>query len=71
MGHAHTAASSVFAGLPLVVAPGVVSTLMMPSELVLPEGWSEDDTLDFERPPAFTLHVFDGERLVSHTRVVL
>ncbi|MFF5362458.1 metallophosphoesterase [Streptomyces scabiei] len=71
VGHAHTAASAVFAGLPLVVAPGVVSTLMMPSELVLPEGWSEDDALDFERPPAFTLHVFDGERLVSHTRVVL
>ncbi|WP_128434117.1 metallophosphoesterase [Streptomyces cyaneus] len=71
VGHAHTAASAVFAGLPLVVAPGVVSTLMMPSELVLPEKWSEDDALDFERPPAFTLHVFDGERLVSHTRVVL
>ncbi|BBC36261.1 3',5'-cyclic adenosine monophosphate phosphodiesterase CpdA [Streptomyces graminofaciens] len=71
VGHAHTAASAVFAGLPLVVAPGVVSTLMMPSELVLPEEWSEDDALDFERPPAFVLHVFDGERLVSHTRVVL
>ncbi|MDX2661099.1 metallophosphoesterase [Streptomyces stelliscabiei] len=71
VGHAHTAASAVFAGLPLAVAPGVVSTLMMPSELVLPDGWSEDDALDFERPPAFTLHVFDGERLVSHTRVVL
>ncbi|WP_307624949.1 hypothetical protein [Streptomyces turgidiscabies] len=64
------AASAVFAGLPPVVAPGVVSTLMTPSELVLPEEWSEDDALDFERPPAFTLDVFDGERLVSPTRVV-
>ncbi|MEU6067655.1 metallophosphoesterase [Streptomyces sp. NPDC047082] len=70
VGHAHTAASALFAGLALVVAPGVVSTLMMPGELVLPEEWSEDDALDFERPPAFTLHVSDGERLVSHTRVV-
>lgn len=70
VGHAHTAASAVFAGLPLVVAPGVVSTLMMPSELVLPEDWSEDDALNFDLPPAITLHVFDGERLVSHTRVI-
>lgn len=70
VGHAHTAASAVFAGLPLVVAPGVVSTLMMPSELVLPEDWSEDDALNFDLPPAITLHVFDGDRLVSHTRVI-
>jgi 3',5'-cyclic AMP phosphodiesterase CpdA len=70
VGHAHTAASAVFAGLPLVVAPGVVSTLMMPSELVLPKDWTEDDALNFDLPPAITLHVFDGDRLVSHTRVI-
>ncbi|MFE2425775.1 metallophosphoesterase [Streptomyces sp. NPDC059373] len=69
-GHAHTAASAVFAGVPLVVAPGVVSTLMLPEERMLPEGWTEDDALDFDLPPAISLHVFDGERLVSHTRVV-
>ncbi|MDX6310579.1 MAG: 3,5-cyclic-AMP phosphodiesterase [Streptomyces sp.] len=69
-GHGHTAASAVFAGMPLVVAPGVVSTLMLPEELVLPEEWTEDDALDFDLPPAITLHVLDGERLVSHTRVV-
>jgi len=70
-GHAHTAASAVFAGLPLVVAPGVVSTLKLPGECVLPDDWTEGDALDFAVPPAFTFHVFDGERLVSHTRVVL
>jgi 3',5'-cyclic AMP phosphodiesterase CpdA len=70
-GHAHTAASAVFAGLPLVVAPGVVSTLKLPGECVLPDDWTEGDALDFAMPPAFTFHVFDGERLVSHTRVVL
>ncbi|MDX6346938.1 MAG: 3,5-cyclic-AMP phosphodiesterase, partial [Streptomyces sp.] len=52
-------------GLPLVVAPGVVSTLMLPEALVLPEEWTEDDALDFDLPPAITLHVLDGERLVS------
>jgi 3',5'-cyclic AMP phosphodiesterase CpdA len=70
-GHAHTAASAVFAGLPLVVAPGVVSTLKLPGECVLPDDWTEGDALDFAVPPVFTFHVFDGERLVSHTRVVL
>jgi 3',5'-cyclic AMP phosphodiesterase CpdA len=60
-GHAHTAASSVFAGLPLSVAPGVVSTQRLPQE---------GDVLDFDVPPAITLHAFDGETLVSHTRVV-
>lgn len=69
-GHAHTAASAVFAGLPLVVAPGVVSTLKLPQECVLPEAWDEDGALDFGLPPSISLHVFDGERLVSHTRVI-
>ncbi|WP_406410317.1 metallophosphoesterase [Streptomyces sp. NBC_01614] len=69
-GHAHTAASAIYAGLPLSVAPGVVSTLKLPQELVLPDQWTEDDALDFELPPAITLHVFDGDRLASHTRVV-
>src|SRR6185295_2138797 len=31
-GHAHTAATTTFAGRPLVVAPGVVSTLNLPWE---------------------------------------
>jgi 3',5'-cyclic AMP phosphodiesterase CpdA len=70
VGHAHTAASAIFAGRPLVVAPGVVSTLMLPQERVLTGNWSEDDAIDFDVPPAITLHVFDGDRLVSHTRVV-
>jgi 3',5'-cyclic AMP phosphodiesterase CpdA len=63
-GHAHTAASTQFAGRPLVVAPGVVSTAMLPVER--PEG----PVLDGDLPAAITFHVLDGGRLTSHVRVV-
>jgi Icc protein len=62
-GHAHTAAASTFAGLPLLVAPGVVSTLTLP--------WEPRDTLDYTLPPAIAFHVLDDERrLTTHYRVV-
>ena len=63
-GHAHTAAASTFAGLPLLVAPGVVSTLTLP--------WEPRDTLDYTLPPAVAFHVLDDERrLTTHYRVVV
>jgi 3',5'-cyclic-AMP phosphodiesterase len=63
-GHAHTAAASTFAGRPLLVAPGVVSTLTLP--------WEPRDTLDFSLPPAIAFHVLDDEaRLTTHYRVVV
>lgn len=56
-GHAHTGAASIFAGLPLLVAPGVVSTLKLPFE---PEG---------EQPPALAFHVLgNDQRLTTHFR---
>jgi Icc protein len=63
-GHAHTAASTQFAGRPLVVAPGVATTAMLPLER--PEG----PVLDAELPASIAFHVLDGERLTSHFRVV-
>lgn len=63
-GHAHTAASTQFAGRPLVVAPGVASTAMLPVER--PEG----PVLDSDLPAAITFHVLDSGRLTSHVRVV-
>jgi Icc protein len=64
-GHAHTAATTTFAGRPLVVAPGVTSTIRLAAE-------SRDD-VDREQPPGYALHVLetddDGHRLVTHTRV--
>lgn len=62
-GHAHTGAASTFAGLPLLVAPGVVSTLVLP--------WESDAILDREWPPAIAFHVLDDDRrLTTHYRVV-
>ena len=62
VGHAHTAATGVFAGRPLVVAPGVVSTLRLPPE--------HRDDLDYELPPGVALHFLDGGRLTTHFRVL-
>lgn len=63
-GHAHTAASSDFAGVPLRVAPGIVSTAVLPCE-------SRDGSpLNFDLPPAFAFHIVDDGELVTHIRSV-
>jgi Icc protein len=64
-GHAHTAASTTFAGLPLFVAPGVISTLMLTSEFASPR------PLDFDLPPQIAMHVFEDGRLTTHVRPVV
>src|SRR5262249_46484016 len=62
-GHAHTPAATTFAGLPLLVAPGVVSTVMLP--------WEQEKPLDFRLPPAVAFHILDDEgRLTTHFRIV-
>jgi 3',5'-cyclic-AMP phosphodiesterase len=62
-GHAHTPASTIFAGKPLLVAPGVVSTLMLPFE--------SDALVDENLPPMLALHILDEDRrLTTHFRVV-
>jgi Icc protein len=61
-GHAHTAAATTFAGLPLLVAPGVVSTSVLPFE--------SDAIVDLEQPPMLAFHVLhDDRRLTTHYRV--
>ncbi|TDQ04113.1 phosphodiesterase [Labedaea rhizosphaerae] len=52
-GHAHTAGATTFAGRPLVVCPGVVSTLVLPVE---------DKR---EHAPGLALHVLDDERRLT------
>ncbi len=60
-GHAHTAAASTFAGRPLLVAPGVVSTGVLPFE--------SSTTIDVGLPPAIAFHVLDDDRrLTTHFR---
>ncbi|WP_380281440.1 metallophosphoesterase [Kitasatospora purpeofusca] len=62
-GHAHTAAATVFAGLPLLVAPSVVSTVTLPCE--------GGAGITFEQPPMVAFHLLDDDgRLTTHYRVV-
>ncbi|MFD4739080.1 metallophosphoesterase [Streptomyces virginiae] len=66
-GHAHTAAATTFAGRPVLVAPGVVSTLRLPWE---PRTGS-DEHVHLDEPPAVAFHVIgDDGRLTTHYRVV-
>jgi 3',5'-cyclic-AMP phosphodiesterase len=61
-GHAHTGAVSTFAGRPLVVAPGVVSTAVLP--------FVSDELVSYEPPPSVAFHVLDDRSLVTHFRSV-
>ncbi|WUV60476.1 metallophosphoesterase [Amycolatopsis sp. NBC_01480] len=70
-GHVHTGAGTTFAGLPVRIAPGVVSGSLLPVEPGADRGWDEGGPLEFERPPSLLLHVLhDDGRLTSHQRVV-
>jgi 3',5'-cyclic-AMP phosphodiesterase len=61
-GHAHTAAASSFAGRPMLVAPGVDSTMRLP--------WEDGEDPDMHAPPGVAFHVLVGHRLTTHYRVV-
>ncbi|MFJ9785515.1 metallophosphoesterase [Amycolatopsis sp. NPDC101161] len=70
-GHVHTGASTTFAGVPLRIAPGVVSQSLLPVEPGADRGWDDGGPLDYERPPSLLLHVLhDDGRVTSHHRVV-
>lgn len=64
-GHAHTMATTGFAGLPLVCAPGVASAALMPWEQTPGQIWK---TLD--APAALAFHLLRNGRLTSHARTV-
>lgn len=67
-GHAHTAAATTFAGRPLLVAPGVVSTLRLPWE----QRSHPQDLVHLDQPPTFAFHILDDTgRLTTHYRCVL
>lgn len=61
-GHAHTAAATVFAGRPLIVAPGVSSTLNLPFEGV--------GVATTAFGPGLVFHVIEDHRLTSHFRIL-
>ncbi|MQA96117.1 MAG: phosphodiesterase [Streptosporangiales bacterium] len=68
-GHAHTPAVMRFAGVPLAVAGGVVSTLRLPYE---PDA---EAIVDLAAPPVVSLHLLGGDAergwsLITHHRAV-
>jgi 3',5'-cyclic-AMP phosphodiesterase len=65
VGHAHTMSATTFAGRPLLIGGGVVSTVTADAEAV--------DTLWYDAPPSLALHlVDDGEspRITTHWRAL-
>ncbi|MFJ8085481.1 metallophosphoesterase [Streptomyces sp. NPDC096205] len=66
-GHAHTAAVTAFAGRPVLVAPGVVSTLRLPWE----HRAHAQDHVHLDHPPALAFHIIDETgQLTTHFRHV-
>lgn len=62
-GHAHSAAASTFAGRPLLVAPGIASTIRLP--------WEHGPDPDLDGPPGLAFHILgDDNRLTTHYRAV-
>ncbi|WP_053680340.1 metallophosphoesterase [Streptomyces sp. WM4235] len=67
-GHAHTGAATTFAGRPLLVAPGVVSTTRLPWEARS----GDNEYVHLDEPPVVAFHVIgDDGRLTTHYRVVV
>ena len=62
VGHAHTMAATTFAGVPVLVGGGLVSTVPTDAE-PLP-------VLDLDQPPSFALHLLEDDHLVTHWRVL-
>jgi len=62
VGHAHTMATTTFAGLPVLVGGGLVSTVTTDAE-ALPR-------IDYSQPPTIALHLVEDGHLVTHWRVV-
>jgi len=65
-GHAHSAATTVFAGRPLLVAPSTASVLGCAWEIQLP-----DRVMDYAPDPTIAFHVVDESgALTTHFRTV-
>jgi len=63
VGHAHTMSTTTYAGRPLLMGGGVVSTVTADAE--------DLDTLWYDAPPSFALHfVGDDGRVTSHWRAL-
>ena len=61
-GHIHSASARMFAGRPLVMAPGISSTLNLPFE--------GDEVLNDTQPPGIAFHLIGDGVLTSHFRAI-
>ncbi|MEV6274066.1 metallophosphoesterase [Nocardia sp. NPDC051832] len=64
-GHAHSAATTTFAGKPLLIAPSTASVLGGEWELELP-----DHVMDYAPDPSVALHIIENHRITTHFRTV-
>ena len=63
VGHAHTMATTTFAGRPLLIGGGVVSTVPLDQE--------DHPIVWYDAPPSYALHFLDADgRLTSHWRAL-
>ena len=63
VGHAHTMSATTFAGRPLLIGGGIVSTVTADAEPV--------ETLWYAAPPSFALHLVDDDlRVTTHWRAL-
>ncbi|GAA3608343.1 metallophosphoesterase [Nonomuraea rosea] len=63
-GHAHSASAARFHGIPVLVAPGVESTAILPWES------HYDRMKDEKAPPGIAFHVLRDGKLATHFRVI-
>ncbi|MCF8587374.1 metallophosphoesterase [Gordonia liuliyuniae] len=61
-GHIHSPSVGMFAGVPVVTAPGVSSTLNLPFE--------GDDIVNDSQPAGLAFHLIEVDRLTTHFRSV-
>lgn len=67
-GHAHSGIATMFAGRPLLIAPGVVGTFQPP---FLQEGSTWAQITEPDAPPGVAFHVLDDDgRMITHFRAV-
>jgi 3',5'-cyclic AMP phosphodiesterase CpdA len=62
VGHAHTMGATTFAGRPLLIGGGVVSTVTADAE--------PRPTIWYDAPPTFALHLVDHGRVTTHWRAL-
>ena len=65
VGHAHTMATTTFAGVPVLVGGGLISTVT-----TVTTDAEDMPSIDYTRPPTIALHLVQDDHLVIHWRVV-